>query len=159
MKKVEKGNFVKVCYTASFEDGEVFEQCNACNAIEVEVGGGEVLQGFDDALLGMAQNEKKTFTLEAAEAYGLRDEEAETRFARSELPADFIPKLGEIIVLHNEEGYQVPATITHFDDENMTVDLNHPLAGRSITFDIEVTEINEEATESEPMCGSGCSCH
>lgn len=158
-RKIEKGNFVKVCYTGKFDDGQVFDQTESCNPIEVEVGAGEVIKGFEDALVGMAQNEKKTFTLEPDEAYGNRDEGMQQSFTRSDLPPDFKPEIGEVVVLQNREGGQMLATIKQVDMENVTVDLNHPLAGKALTFDIEVAEINDEPSKAPSQCGSGCCCH
>lgn len=159
MKKVEKGHFVKVCYTARLESGEVVDHTDKCNPIEIEVGAGDLIQGFENALIGMAQNEKKTITLTADEAYGPRDEDLTQSFVRSDLPADFQPQVGEVIVIENPEGDQILATITMIEDQDIVVDLNHPLAGQSLTFDIEVAEINDKPSLSTSMCGSDCCCH
>ncbi len=159
MKKVEKGHYVKVCYTGRLASGEIFDQTESCNPLEVQVGAGDVLKGFEDALLGMAPNEKKTFTLEPDDAYGVRNEDMEQSFTRSELPPDFRPETGEVVVLQNQDGEQMLATIKQMDQENITVDLNHPLAGMALTFDIEVAEINDGPSASPSTCGSGCCCH
>ena len=158
MKRIETGNFVKVCYTAKLEDGEVVDHTDKCNPIEIEVGAGNLIKGFEDALVGMELNEQKTFTLSPDEAYGMRDEELEQTFSRSDLPADFQPAVGEVVVLENQEGGQTLATVKRSEAESLVVDLNHPLAGRSLTFEIEVAEINEQASASPSKCGSGCCC-
>ncbi|MBW2173515.1 MAG: FKBP-type peptidyl-prolyl cis-trans isomerase [Deltaproteobacteria bacterium] len=82
MKKAENGNFVKVEYTGKFEDGETFDSNRNGHPLEVEVGTGGVIKGFDDALIGMAVDEEKTFTLSPEEAYGERNEELEQSFMR-----------------------------------------------------------------------------
>jgi peptidylprolyl isomerase len=156
MKKVENGHFVKVDYTGTLENGDIFDSSRNAQPIEVQVGTGRVIKGFEDALVGMAEKDKKTFTLSPGEAYGNRNEELEQTFMRSQLPEGFDPKVGQVLALRNPHGGQVPARVKHADDEKITVDLNHPLAGETLTFEIEVLEINDEATE--PSCTpSACS--
>ena len=163
MKKVENGNFVKVEYTGKFENGETFDSNRNGHPLEVEVGAGRVIKGFDDALIDMAVDEEKTFTLSPEEAYGERNEELEQSFARTELPEGFDPQVGQVMALRNPQGGQIPAKVKHADDEKITVDLNHPLAGKTLTFEIKVMEINTEASEPacEPSsctsCGTTCS--
>jgi peptidylprolyl isomerase len=156
MKKVENGRYVKVSYTGKFDNGEVFDAADACHPLEFQVGSGDVIKGFEDALLGMAPNEKKTFTVPPEDAYGHRDDSLEHTFDRSDLPSDFSPAIGEVIVLQTEEGDQTLATVKQIESQTVLVDLNHPLAGKSLTFDVEVNEINDEP--SPTSCPSGCSC-
>jgi peptidylprolyl isomerase len=156
MKTVENGNFVKLHYTGRLGNGEIFDSSQGCQPLEVQVGRGHVIKGFEDALFGMVLNEKKTFTLTPDEAYGERDEEAFQSFMRDKLPPGFQAEAGQVIGIQSSDGCQAPAVITHVDDEKIVVDLNHPLAGQSLTFDIEVVEINDQPTVS--ACGpcSGC---
>jgi len=156
METVENGHFVKVHYTGKLENGDVFDSSLNSTPIEVQIGSGQVIKGFEDALVGMARSEKKSFTLSADEAYGKRDERLEQTFEKSNLPPNFDPKVGEILGLQTPEGGQVPGTVKHVDSEKIIVDLNHPLAGKSLTFDVEIVEISNEA--SPAMCGQGCSC-
>ncbi len=156
MKTVKDGHYVKVFYTGRFENGEIFDSTENCHPLEVHVGTGDVIKGFEDALMGMALNERKTFTLDPDDAYGRRDEALVHTFDRSELPADFHPEVEEVIVLETEEGGQTLATVKQVGEQEVIVDLNHPLAGKSLTFDIEVNEINDEPSPSS--CGCGCSC-
>jgi len=163
MKKVENGNFVKVEYTGTFENGDTFDSNRNGQPMEVQVGAGRVIKGFEDALVGMAQKEKKTFTLSPEEAYGPRNEELEQTFMRSELPEGFDPQVGQVLALRNPNGGQIPARVKHADDEKIAVDLNHPLAGKTLTFDIEVLEINTEPSQPSctpstcTTCGPSCS--
>jgi peptidylprolyl isomerase len=158
MKKVENGHFVKIDYTGTLENGDTFDSSRDSQPIEVEVGAGRVIKGFEQALIGMAQNEKKTFTLEPDEAYGHRDENLEHNFMRSELPQGVDPKAGQVLTLKNPEGGQFPAFVKHADAEKITVDLNHPLAGETLTFEIEVLEINDMPSSSSctPSACSSC---
>jgi peptidylprolyl isomerase len=162
MKKVETGHFVKVDYTGKLDNGEVFHSTQNAQPVEIEVGAGRLIKGFEDALVGMAQNEKKSFDLTAEEGFGPRDENMMQTFNRSDLPGDFQPKIGDVVALSTPQGGQVPAKVKEMDDEKITVDLNHPLAGQDLSFDVEIIEINEEATEqpacTPSSCGGGCAC-
>ena len=162
MQKVQNGHFVKVDYTGMLDNGDTFDSSRNSQPIEVEVGAGSVIKGFENALVGMAEKEKKTFTLSPEEAYGHRSDNLEQSFMRSELPEGFDPQVGQVLALRNPQGGQMPATVKHTDDEKVTMDLNHPLAGKSLTFEIEVLEINQEASPSScapSACGScGCTC-
>ena len=164
MKKVENGHFVKVDYTGTLENGETFDSSRGSQPIEVQMGAGKVIKGFEDALMGMAENETKTFTLTPEEAYGHRREDLEQTFMRSELPDGFDPQVGQVLALENPNGGHFPATVKVADEEKITVDLNHPLAGKALTFDIEIVEINDEPSPSSCMpspdggCGCNCNC-
>jgi peptidylprolyl isomerase len=156
MRKVEEGNYVKVHYTGRYGDGEVFDSSTGCQPIEVQMGAHSVIAGFEDKLLGMTLNEKKTFTLEASEAYGDREEGLEQTFNRSDFPPEFDAEVGQIIILQDPEQGQYPAVVKDIEDGRIVLDLNHPLAGKALTFDVEIVEINDQPTAS--ACGCGCSC-
>lgn len=156
MKKVEKGQFVKVHYTGRLENGEIFDSSEGRGPLEFQVGSGQVISGFENQIVGMAVNEKKTFALSPEEAYGERDEKLEQVFPRSELPSSFEPSVGEVLALQTPDGSRLHATIVDVTPESITIDLNHPLAGHNITFDIEVIEINNSPSFSG-TCGGGCS--
>ena len=159
MKKVESGHFVKVDYTGKMENGDVFHSTVGGQPVEVQVGAGSIIKGFEDALVGMEENEKKSFSLPPEQGFGPRDERLVHDYQRSELPENVQPKVGDVIGLQTPDGGQVPARVTHVDDEKISVDLNHPLAGQTLNFDVEVLEINETSTQTtcEPSsCGTCC---
>lgn len=156
MNKVEKGKFVKIHYTGTFESGEVFDSSSGCQPLEIEIGAGQVIPGFEKALEGMAPSESKTFTLQPAEAYGERDDELEQTFNLSDFPPDFNPEVGQVLILQTEGDQQFPATVKALGPDSVRLDMNHPLAGKTITFNIEVMEVND--TRSAQSCGCGCSC-
>jgi peptidylprolyl isomerase len=141
MKKVETGKEVKVHYTGTLESGEVFDSSEGREPLKVTVGQGHLISGFEDSLMGMGLNEKKTFTLEPESAYGERDESAIRRFPRKDLPRDLQVSQGQMLGLKMPDGQQIPAKVAELDDETVTLDLNHPLAGQSLTFAIEVVAI------------------
>ena len=158
MRTVSEGLYVKVHYTGKLDNGEVFDSSQGCQPLEVQVGSGMLIKGFEQALLGMGVSDTKSFTLTPDEAYGARDETLEKEFPRSGLPKEFDPKVGELVSLRTEDNRQIPAKVKQSDEEKVVVDLNHPLAGETLSFDIEVVEINEEACQGS--CGSCCGgCH
>lgn len=158
MDKVKNGLYVSVDYRGTLQNGDVFDDSHGRQPLEVHMGVGQLIAGFENQLMGMALNDKKSFTLDPEDAYGPRDESLTRDFARADLPAEMEPRVGMMIALQSPEGQQMPAKITHLDDEKLSVDLNHPLAGESLTFEIEVVGISESPTRSHAGCGSGCAC-
>mgnify|MGYP001815043617 CR=1 FL=1 len=158
MEKVENGIFVSVDYKGTLEDGQVFDTSHGRQPLEIQMGAGQLIKGFENELMGMALNEKKVFTLAPDDAYGQRDETLSQSFPRSEVPSGMNPQVGMTIGLTTPEGQQVPARIVHLDDEKLTMDLNHPLAGEPLTFEIEVVGISSTPTQKPMSCGSGCDC-
>ena len=155
MQKVSNGMFVSVDYKGTLENGEVFDSSIGRQPLEVQMGAGQLISGFENALMGMALNEKKTFTLPPEEAYGHVDEDRKHTFPASDVPPDLNPQVGQTVGLTTEDGQQIPAQIIDVDDAGVTVDLNHPLAGESLTFDIEVVGISPTPIQTG---GCGCDC-
>ncbi len=158
MDTVETGNFVSVHYKGTLENGEVFDTSEGRHPMEVQMGAGQIITGFEKALMGMALKEKKVFTLQPEEAYGHRDDTLTHSFDRSEIPAEMDVEVGQTVALSSPEGQQVPAQIVESDDQKVVVDLNHPLAGQTLTFDIEVVGISSSPTQQPAGCGTGCHC-
>ena len=157
MQTVEDGKFVSLTYTGTMDDGEEFDSCDPSSPLEFQTGSGQLIKGFEDAVMGMALNEKKKFTIQPEDAYGLRDEDSVHEFPRTELPEGVDPKVGDSVAFSTPEGQQIPARLVKMDDTNLTFDMNHPLAGETLTFKIEVVGISETPTQSQG-CGSDCDC-
>jgi peptidylprolyl isomerase len=156
MEKVEKDLFVSVDYKGTLANGEVFDSSEGRPPLEVQMGAGQLIKGFEDALAGMSINEKKTFTIAPEEAYGLRDEDNTHSFDRKDIPPEMNPSVGQVVGLSSADGGQIPAKVTHVDDEKVIVDLNHPLAGESLTFAIEVVGISASPTQAHGCAEGGC---
>ena len=156
MEKVESGLFVRVEYTGTLDNGEVFDSSKGRKPLEVQMGTGNLIPGFESALMGMAINETKTFTLSPEEAYGQRDESRMHEFPTSEIPQGASPQVGQTLMLSTPQGQQIPARVDSIDDEKVVFDLNHPLAGQSLTFNIEIVGISASATQQPASCGSDC---
>jgi peptidylprolyl isomerase len=138
METVEKGKVVQVHYTGTLQSGEVFDSSKDREPLEVTVGEGLLISGFEEALLGMSLYQKKVFTLAPEEAYGNRDEDATRTFSQDEIPPDLNVEQGQMVALSTPEGDQIPAKVVQVDNESLTVDFNHPLAGETLTFEVEV---------------------
>jgi peptidylprolyl isomerase len=158
MQKVKTGKFVSVNYTGTLESGEQFDSSEGRPPLEFKVGAGQMIKGFEAAVVGMALNEKKTITLAPEEAYGDRDDNQMHDFPRDQVPAEIEPQVGQTLALTSPQGQQIPARIAAVDQEKITFDLNHPLAGETLTFDIEVVGISDVPTQQPVGCGAGCDC-
>lgn len=157
MEKVESGLFVSIDYTGTLDNGEVFDSSSGRHPLEIQVGSGGVIPGFEDAVLGMALNETKTFTLAPEEAYGHRDDTRMHDFPAADIPDGMTPEVGQTLMLSTPQGQRIPARVDSVDAEKVTFDLNHPLAGQSLTFTIEVVGISDTATQQHQACGDHCS--
>jgi peptidylprolyl isomerase len=162
MQKVEDGMYVSVNYTGTLADGKQFDSSEGRAPLEFKVGAGQMIQGFEAEVMGMSLNEKKVFTLAPEDAYGQRDESHKHEFPRAEIPSEITPEVGQTLALTSPEGHHIPAQVVAVDDEKVTFDLNHPLAGQSLTFEIEIVSINDTPTQQPEGCGgdcsSGCAC-
>ncbi|MDD5417659.1 MAG: FKBP-type peptidyl-prolyl cis-trans isomerase [Candidatus Nanoarchaeia archaeon] len=140
---VETGDIVSVEYIGTLDNSEVFDQ-SAGNPLEFIAGVGQMIKGFDDAVLGMRLNEKKTIHLEPEEAYGYRDETLELELEKNLFPEDFYFGVGEEVPLTNNYGQIFIASIKEVKEETVVLDMNPPLAGKSLNFEITVVKIEKQ---------------
>ena len=143
METIAEGTHVQVHYTGKLDNGEIFDSSRDREPLQVSIGQGQLISGFEKALVGMAVNEKKVFRLEPEEAYGQRNEEAIHTFSRAEIPPELEVEEGQMVAVSTPEGEQIPAKIVRADDESVTIDLNHPLAGETLNFEVEVVGIGD----------------
>jgi peptidylprolyl isomerase len=149
MAQAKKGDTVKVHYTGRLDDGEVFDSSDCAEddcgcgtgPMEFTIGEGQVIPGFEDAVIGMSPGEEKTVVIPVDKAYGPRMEEMVAVIGRSELPADITPEVGQQLEVTQQNGQAFPVLITEVTDTSVTLDANHPLAGRDLTFDLRLVEI------------------
>ena len=147
---VANGNNVKLHYKGTLTDGTQFDNSyDRGNPLDVTVGTGQLIAGFDSALVGMKEGQKKSVTLTSTEAYGPRNEEAFTKVPRTTFPQGFDFAIDAPVQGTGPQGNPLFARISDFDDEEVTLDLNHPLAGQDLKFDIEVLEVITAATETD----------
>jgi len=141
MSQVKKGSRVKITYTGKLKDGVIFET-NVGNApLEFTVGKGKVIKGFENAVMGMKTGETKTVTIKPADAYGPKDPSLLWVVASAELPAGTVLELDREIVFTRPDGDVVEGRISKIDNDQVSIDGNHPLAGRNLTFEIKVVDI------------------
>jgi len=141
MAPIKKGNRVKVYYTGKHKDGMVFETNIGQPALEFIVGKGKVIKGFENAVIGMELGQTKTVTFKPADAYGAKDPALILVLSAGEFPAGMTIAQGIDISLTRADGTPVEGRVTKIEGEQITVDGNHPLAGRSLTFDIKIVGI------------------
>ena len=141
MTQAKSGDTVRIHYTGTLDDGTQFDSSAGRDPLEFALGGGQVIPGFDNAVDGMAVGESKTVTIPAEEAYGQRHEQLVQQVSRSALPDDIEPAVGMQLQSQSPEGQVMMLVVTEVEEESITVDANHPLAGQALTFAIELVEI------------------
>ena len=141
---IKNGDVVVLDYEGKLENGEIFDSSkhgDHSHPIEFEVGAGKMIPGFEKAVMGLKKGDKKEFSLEPEEAYGQPNEELVKQIPRDSLPQDQEPKEGMFLVMNTPDGHQFPAKIKKVTDKEITIDLNHPLAGKKLIFNIEVKDV------------------
>ena len=139
--KAKKGSKVKVEYTGKFEDGTIFDSSkNHGQPLEFEVGAGMVVPGFDNAVLGMEKGEEKEVTIPAKEAYGEHTDELVKDVPKNKMPEGV--EEGMVLGMSLPNGHQIPARVVQVTDSHVKIDLNHPLAGKTLIFEIKLVEIS-----------------
>jgi peptidylprolyl isomerase len=141
MSAAKSGDTVRIHYTGKLEDGTQFDSSEDRDPLEFALGGGQVIPGFDSAVEGMTVGDTKSVTIQPEEAYGPRHDQLIQDVPRNQLPDDMTPAVGMELQAQNETGEVMRFAVTAVDDESITVDGNHPLAGKALNFDIELVEI------------------
>lgn len=139
--QAKNGNTVQVHYTGKLADGTIFDSSVGREPLEFTLGAGQLIPGFEKAVLGMKVGEKKIVTIPADEAYGPHRDEQVVEIPREELPSDLTPQVGQQLVVTQQDGRQIIVVITEVSDKTVTIDANHPLAGKDLTFEIELVKI------------------
>jgi len=141
MQKAQKGDTVSVHYTGRLKDETVFDSSQGKEPLEVTIGEGKLIPGFEKELIGMEVGETKSLEIEPEEAYGERNDQLATKVQRTDLPQDLQPEVGQRLQVTQPDGSAFVVQVTELDENSVTLDANHPLAGETLKFDIELTEI------------------
>lgn len=141
MSQVKEKDTVVVHYTGKLSTGEVFDSSEGRTPLEFTMGEGQLIPGFEKAVMGMEVEESKTFDIPSAEAYGAVREDLYYEVPKSNFPEDIKPEAGMQLNMGTSDGRQVPVTVTNVGEESVNLDANHPLAGKDLTFEIKLVEI------------------
>lgn len=141
MTAVTTGAKVKLHYTGTFDDGEVFDSSRGRDPLEFEVGAGQVISGFDKAVMGMKVGDSKTVRLVEDEAYGPYNEEMVFPADPEQFEEGLTPEIGQQFQTQLEDGTPLLLTVTAVEEEKIILDANHPMAGKPLNFDLEIVEI------------------
>jgi peptidylprolyl isomerase len=143
MAAAKKGDCVKVHYTGTLEDGSTFDSSRSVEPLEFTLGSGQVIAGFDAAVVGMVPGDKKNVLVPAEKAYGLRHEEMVINVPHSQFPAHIVPEIGQQIQLAGPNNQPIIVKVVSISEDCVQLDANPPLAGRDLTFDLELVSIAE----------------
>ena len=142
MTQVKAGDTVAIHYTGTLLDGTTFDSSDGRDPLEFVVGSGQIIPGLDVALPGMAVGEKKTVQIECEQAYGAINPEMRQAVPREGIPAEIPLDIGTQLQMLTPEGQALPVVVVEVDEATVTLDANHPLAGKDLTFDIELMRVD-----------------
>ena len=142
MKEIAENDTIALHYKGTLNNGELFDSSEGRDPLQFEVGTGQVIPGFDKAVIGMKVEENKVFTIPADEAYGQMNEELIYQVPKNAIPESLNPTPGQRLVSNLEDGRQIPVTVTEVTEESITLDASHPLAGKDLTFDITIVSVD-----------------
>ena len=143
MRQAREGDTVTVHYRGTLTDGTEFDSSAGRSPLEFTIGAGQVVPGFENAVTGMREGEKKTATFDAGQAYGERRDDLLLSVSRDQLPEGAKVAVGDTLELGLANGESVPVQIAELTETTLTLDANHPLAGKDLTFELELMKIHE----------------
>ncbi len=141
MSIAKDGDTVKVHYTGTLENGEVFDTSQEREPLEFTLGQGQLIPGFEKAVIGLNVGDSTKVDIPSGEAYGEMREDLVINVPKDQLPADVEPQVGMQLQVNQPNGQPVPVRITGISDTELTLDANHPLAGKDLSFEIELVEV------------------
>ena len=142
MAQAKTGDKVTIHYTGKLEDGVVFASSRETEPAEFVIGQGQILPGVEEAVSGMEPGQSKTVEISSDKAYGPHRTELTQQIPRKDFPADVEPKVGQRLNLQQQQGRPITVSITEVTDESITIDANHPLAGKNVVFDLELISVS-----------------
>jgi peptidylprolyl isomerase len=149
MVQAKNGDTVKVHYTGRLSDGSIFDSSQGREPLEFVLGQGMMIAGFEEGILGMQLNESKTIQMPAEKGYGDSNPNLIFKVSRNDIPADIPLELGMTLSAHVGEDEEIPVIITAITLTDVTLDANHPLAGKELIFDVQIMEISSGASTIE----------
>lgn len=152
MVQAKLGDTVKVHYTGRLEEGTPFDSSMGADPLEIKLGGGRFIPGFEEAIVGMSPGDVKTVKIPPEKAYGRYREDRVISLDKKDLPEDIVPQEGMVLEVCASNGTVVPVQITEVTESKVTLDANHPLVEQTLTFEIQLIEI-VESKEAEGRQG------
>lgn len=141
MSEAKAGDTVRIHYTGKLSDGSTFDSSDGRDPLEFKLGTGQVIPGFDNAVAGMTVGEAQTVEIPADDAYGAHDPNGRQAFPRNQVPEDVPLDIGTRLQLSGPQGQPIMVTVAEVTETEVILDANHPLAGKDLTFTIELVEI------------------
>lgn len=142
MTEIKNGDKVRIHYTGTLTDGTRFDSSEGRDPMEIKVGAGQVITGLDTQLPGMTEGEKKTLTVDCADAYGPINPALRQPVPRDSLPDDLEIEKGMRLQMQTSEGQVLPVMVVEIGEDEVMLDVNHPLAGQDLVFEIEIVSVN-----------------
>ena len=143
MAEIKDGDTVRIHYTGTLKDGSTFDSSEGRDPLEFVVGAGHIIKGLDAALPGMQTGDKKSVSIDCADAYGPINPALHQGVPRDAIPDDIQLDVGMQLQMQTPQGQPMPVTVTAIDEEQVMLDANHPLAGRDLVFDFEVVSVEQ----------------
>jgi peptidylprolyl isomerase len=141
MAQAENGDTVKIHYTGKLDDGSVFSSSSNQGPMQLKLGEGHVIPGFEEAVVGMSPGESKSIKIPPEQGFGQHHDQMVQVIDRKQLPPDLKPEVGQQLEVRRSEGQTMLVTVTDISDATVTLDSNQPLAGKALAFDIKLIEI------------------
>ncbi|MHA7775025.1 FKBP-type peptidyl-prolyl cis-trans isomerase [Roseibium sp. M-1] len=142
MTEAKSGDTVRLHYKGTLDDGSIFDSSEGRDPLEFTVGSGQIISGLDRAIPGMKIGDEKTVRIEADDAYGAANPAARQAVPRSNIPANIPVEVGMQLQAQTENGQMMTVVVAEVSEEEVVLDANHPLAGKALTFEIQLTGIN-----------------
>jgi peptidylprolyl isomerase len=143
MTKANHGDTVRLHYSVLRRDGRIFASTKGREPIEVTIGNGKLIPGFEEGVIGMEVGERKTLGVPPERAFGPWLGQLVIGVAKEEFPGGEIPEIGEQLNVQKEDGSVLQATVIDISEDAVWIDTNHPLAGETLTFDIQLIEVTQ----------------
>jgi len=141
MQQAKRGDTVSVHYKGTLDDGTIFDSSEGGDPLSFTLGGGEVIPGFESAIEGMSIGDEKTERIDSENAYGPRRDELIFRVAREQLPDGSEVEVGDVLRIGFPDGSSAAVQVAQMDEASLTLDANHPLAGKDLTFELRLVAI------------------
>jgi len=141
MAQAKQGDTVKINYTGKLDDGTVFDTTKGREPLKFKIGEGKIIPGFEQGVIGMKPGESKSIKIPADKAYGPHRKEMVTSVPRTQFPPDIKPEVGQQLQIRQPNGQTIIVSVSDVSESTVSLDANHPLAGKDLTFDLQLVEI------------------